>query len=118
MMPLGIEPITFGPWEWALLILYVCGLPVGMPMLVGTWVGTVVRGASTRRGLGVGLLVGIASAPLTVVGEFLIAGEIVDRFTNPTWLLWLMVAVPATLFAILAAYLIWRGAVLSDIRHR
>lgn len=101
--------ITFGPGEFAALFWYLCGLPVGIPTLAGMLAGAVVRGRAPRRGCGVGLLVGIASAPLTVAGNFLISVWIESHFPNVAWLLWqLLGAVPTMLFAILAAYLVWR----------
>lgn len=117
---MGIDPIfsfEYTHWALAVHVWYLCGLPVGMPTLAGSFAGTVVRGATAKRGLGVGLRVGLVSAPLTLVAEFAIFVCAERRIDNAI-LLGLMVAVPATLFAIFAAYLIWRGAARPDIRHR
>ena len=116
---MGMDPISFEytHWGFAVAAWYLCGLPVGMPMLAGTLTGAVVRGASAKSGCGVGLLVGLASAPLTLVAELAI-DTWAERRTDNATLLGLMVAVPGMLFAGLAAYLVWRRAVLPDIRYR
>lgn len=80
------EPFfSIGLWECAGLFLYLCGLPVGMPTLAGTLAGTVVRGATPKRGFGDGLRVGLVSAPLTLVAEFAIAMCAERRIDNATW---------------------------------
>lgn len=83
---------------------WVCVLPVGVPTLGGMLASA--KG-SAKRGLGVGLRVGMCSAPLTLAAEFVIFVWSERRIDNAT-LLGLMVAAPATLFAVLAAYLVWR----------
>ena len=76
-------------------------------MLAGTLTGAVVGGTSVTRRFGVGLRVGLVSAPLTLVAELAIATWAERRIDNAT-LLGLMVAVPGMLFAGLVAYVVWR----------